>query len=179
MKMAKKFLAVALAGVLALSVLTGCGNSVNTKSVAKAMTDIDKFDGFEYKEETKLNTKAKAIAEKLADIVEELADNDTYVELTPDQKAKIMTIMTDSYKNQFVWVSATETKGNNATAQASNLFNQQTEVNTPNSNAVRTCYIGTTTVTKDGTTYRFAVMTAAAKAQTSAGGESTNQGSEE
>ena len=32
MKMAKKFLAVALAGVLALSVLTGCGNSVKSSS---------------------------------------------------------------------------------------------------------------------------------------------------
>ena len=43
MKMAKKFLAVALAGVLALSVLTGCGNSANTKSIAEAMSDI-RFD---------------------------------------------------------------------------------------------------------------------------------------
>ena len=35
MKMAKKFLAVALAGVLALSVLTGCGASVKSKDVDK------------------------------------------------------------------------------------------------------------------------------------------------
>ena len=34
MKMAKKFLAVALAGVLALSVMTGCGNSVKSKAYA-------------------------------------------------------------------------------------------------------------------------------------------------
>ena len=40
MKMAKKFLAVALAGVLALSVLTGCGNSVKSKDVAKALTKM-------------------------------------------------------------------------------------------------------------------------------------------
>ena len=39
-KVAKKFLAVALAGVLALSVLTGCGNSVKSKDVAKALTKM-------------------------------------------------------------------------------------------------------------------------------------------
>ena len=40
MKMAKKFLAVALAGVLALSVLTGCGNSVKSKDIADSLTKI-------------------------------------------------------------------------------------------------------------------------------------------
>mgnify|MGYP000717249362 CR=1 FL=1 len=40
MKMAKKFLAVALAGVLALSVLTGCGNSVKSKDIADALTKM-------------------------------------------------------------------------------------------------------------------------------------------
>ena len=35
MKMAKKFLAVALAGVLALSVLTGCANGVKSKDLDK------------------------------------------------------------------------------------------------------------------------------------------------
>ena len=39
-KMAKKFLAVALAGVLALSVLTGCGASVKSKDVADALTKM-------------------------------------------------------------------------------------------------------------------------------------------
>ena len=40
MKMAKKFLAVALAGVLALSVLTGCGASVKSKDVADSLTKM-------------------------------------------------------------------------------------------------------------------------------------------
>ena len=40
MKMAKKFLAVALAGVLALSVLTGCGNSVKSKDIADALNKM-------------------------------------------------------------------------------------------------------------------------------------------
>ena len=40
MKMAKKFLAVALAGVLALSVLTGCANGVKSKDVADALNKM-------------------------------------------------------------------------------------------------------------------------------------------
>ena len=41
MKMAKKFLAVALAGVLALSVLTGCANGVKSKDVADSLTKMN------------------------------------------------------------------------------------------------------------------------------------------
>ena len=40
MIMAKKFLAVALAGVLALSVLTGCANGVKSKDVADSLTKM-------------------------------------------------------------------------------------------------------------------------------------------
>ena len=40
MKMAKKFLAVALVGVLALSVLTGCGASVKSKDIADALNKM-------------------------------------------------------------------------------------------------------------------------------------------
>ena len=40
MKMVKKFLAVALAGVLALSVLTGCGDSVKSKDIADSLTKM-------------------------------------------------------------------------------------------------------------------------------------------
>lgn len=40
MKMAKKFLAVALAGVLALSLLTGCGKSVKSKDIADALNKM-------------------------------------------------------------------------------------------------------------------------------------------
>ena len=177
MKMAKKFLAVALAGVLALSVLTGCGNSANTKSIAEAMSDISKAAGITFKEDTKLNTKAKAIAEADNADTEALADNDEQ----KAEKEKIMAIMGDSYKEQFVWISVTETKGFNATAQAANLLGAMMEVNAPEGKEpANTRFIGTTTVTQEGTTYRVAVIAAAVKAeQTPGGGESTDQGSKE
>ena len=182
MKMAKKFLAVALAGVLALSVLTGCGDSANTKSIAEAMSDMVKAGGVTFKEDEKLNTKARAIIEKLAkaDATETvaLADNgpteieETMTEgLTPDQKKKIMTIMGESYNDQFVWINWTETKGYNATTQAYNLLHGTKNVHAPKGKRpADTWYIGTTTVTRDGTTYRFAVITNEGN---------TNQGSKE
>lgn len=179
MKMAKKFLAIALAGVLALSVLTGCGDSANTKSIAEAMSDMVKVADITVKEKSELNTKAQAIVEALAEAEPvALAEDDTEeTEEIEEIEAKIMDIMGDSYKDQFVWISGTETKGYNTTAQASNLLHGMIRINPSEDedNWAKTWYIGTTTVTKDGKTYRFAVITAAAEAQTPAGGESTEQ----
>ena len=178
MKMAKKFLAVALAGVLALSVLTGCGDSANTKSIAEAMSDMYTAEGITFKEKSELNTKAKEIVEALAKAEAEpvaLAEDDT--EETEAKKAKIMDIMGDSYNKKFVWISWTETKGYNATAQASNLLRSKIQINPSEDEGkqpAKTWYIGTTTVTKDGKTYRFAVITA--EAQASADGGNTDQG---
>ena len=177
MKMAKKFLAIALAGVLALSVLTGCGDSANTKSIAEAMSDMKKAGGITVKEDEKLNTKARAIIEKLAK-AEALAD-DVTAELDKgptDPQEAIMGIMGSSYNKQFVWINWTKTKGYNATTQAYNLLDGIKGVHAPDGKEpVDTWYIGTTTFTWDGTTYRFAVFTAAAKDQAPAGGESTEE----
>ena len=74
MKMAKKLLAVVLAGVLALSVLTGCGDAVSTKAIAEAMSDktiaeamsdASKDKGFVYEADPELNEKARQIAEMI------------------------------------------------------------------------------------------------------------------
>ena len=65
MKMAKKLLAVVLAGVLALSVLTGCGDAVSTKAIAEAMSDASKDEGFVYEADPELDEKARQIAEML------------------------------------------------------------------------------------------------------------------
>ena len=43
MKMFKKLMAVALAGVLALTVLTGCGSSVDRKEFVRYLNDNSKF----------------------------------------------------------------------------------------------------------------------------------------
>ena len=55
MKMFKKLMAVALAGVMALVVLTGCAASVNKKELVALLSDMSTFDGYkvEYKETSK------------------------------------------------------------------------------------------------------------------------------
>ena len=74
MKMAKKLLAVVLAGVLAVSLLTGCGGAVSTKAIAEAMSDktiadamsdVSKDEGFVYEADPELDEKAGQIGEMI------------------------------------------------------------------------------------------------------------------
>ena len=67
MKMAKKFLAVALAGVLALSVLTGCGNSVKSKDIADSLTKM----GVKVKQSDDVDKTAKSTLTAIEAIVNE------------------------------------------------------------------------------------------------------------
>ena len=78
MKMAKKFLAVALAGVLALSVLTGCGASVKSKDVADSLTKM----GVKVEQDKDMDKTAKSTLTAIEAIVNEStnaakADDDT------------------------------------------------------------------------------------------------------
>ena len=78
MKMAKKFLAVALAGVLALSVLTGCANGVKSKDVADSLTKM----GIKVEQSKDVDKTAKETLKAIEAIVNESvnaakADTDT------------------------------------------------------------------------------------------------------
>ena len=65
MKMAKKFLAVALAGVLALSVLTGCGDSVKSKDIADSLTKM----GFKVEQDDGVDKTAKETLKAIEAII--------------------------------------------------------------------------------------------------------------
>lgn len=65
MKMFKKLMAVALAGVMALAVLTGCGTSVNEKEVIKIFNDT-----------LKTEAAVQALAKKDVKIASVKADSD-------------------------------------------------------------------------------------------------------
>lgn len=167
MKMTKKLLAIVLAGVMALTVLTGCGNSTGTGSIADAMSDMLKAQGMTVKSDSKLNTKAQEIVTALDknglldDVIAECVEySDEYSdEEKTNFRTVVMEVMKD-YKDQFVLISVTKTKGYNTTAQAYNLWDALTPVNyIENKGESDTAYIGTTTLTKDGTGYRFAVFT--------------------
>lgn len=167
MKMAKKLLAVILAGVLALSVLTGCGGAVSTKAIAEAMSDktiaeamsdVSKDEGFVYEADPEL----RQIAEKIVEPSAAMQEGET------DIYDKIMKIMGDDYVGKYVWIAVTTTKGCDVTAQASNLLEDVDEDEDSNINSavpngtspanVRS--IGTAPITVNGVDCRFAFITA-------------------
>jgi len=88
MKMAKKFLAVALAGALALSVLTGCGNSVKSKDIADSLTKmgvkVEQDDGVD-----------KAAEETLA-AIEAIIASDTNTAAGEDDKITLDNAVNDT-----------------------------------------------------------------------------------
>ena len=163
MKMAKKLLAVVLAGVLALSVLTGCGDAVSTKAIAEVMSGVSKDDGFVYEADPKLNKKAGLIVETIGTKVGLSA---AMQEGETDIYDKIMAIMGEGYADKYVWIAATTTKGNNVTTQASNLL-EDVDIDSNINSAVaddtspaNVRSIGTAPITVNGVDYLFAVITA-------------------
>lgn len=170
MKMAKKLLAIVLAGVLAVSLLTGCGGAVSTKaiaeamsdkSIAEAMSDVSKDEGFVYEADPELNEKAGLIAGMIKTKVERYAPgNGKYI------YEEIMRIMGDDYDDKYVWIAETTTEGCNVTTQAENLLEDVDEDSNINSKVadgtspanVRS--IGTVPITENGVDYLFAVITA-------------------
>ena len=177
MKMAKKLLAVVLAGVMAVSVLTGCGDAVSTKAIAEAMSDVSKDEGFVYEADPELDEKAGQIGEMIRR-KEEGYDPGT----EPNIYRKIMKIMGEDYADKYVWIAAITTEGGNVTAQARNLLEDVDTDSNINSkvandkvandkvaNGKKTAngkkpandrYIGTVTATMNGVDCLFAVIIA-------------------
>lgn len=86
MKMFKKLMAVALAGVMALAVLTGCGSALNEKELIKQMNDQltvnsmtnSSYKGFkEFKADKEMDAKAETIAKKVAEKAKTQAEIET------------------------------------------------------------------------------------------------------
>ena len=171
MKMAKKLLAVVLAGVLALSLLTGCGGAVSTmiiageavsaETIADAMSNMSKGEGVVYQADSELDEKAGKIAKMIKTKVEGYdSGNKT------DIYDKIMKIMGDDYNDKYVWIAATTTEGGNVTTQAENLLEDVDEDSNINSavpngtSPANVRCIGTVPITENGVDYLFAVITA-------------------
>ena len=170
MKMAKKLLAVVLAGVLALSVLTGCGGAVSTKAIAEAMSDktiaeamsdVSKDEGFVYEADPELNEKARQIAEMIRTKGKGNGSGNE-----KDIYDKIMAIMGPDYADKYVWIAETTTKGCDVMTQASNLLEDVDIDSNINSkvakgkNPAKVRSIGTAPIIVNGVDYLFAVITA-------------------
>ena len=166
MKMAKKLLAVVLAGVLAVSLLTGCGGAgsaktiaeaMSDKSIAEAMSDMSE-EGVVYQADPEL----RQIAEKIVGPSDAMQEGET------DIYDKIMAIMGDDYNDKYVWIAATTTKGCDVMTQASNLLEDVDEDEDSNINSAvpngtspaKVRSIGTAPITMNGVDCRIAVITA-------------------
>lgn len=90
--MLKKVAAIALAGVLALSVLTGCGSKNSTGTVVDGLNDLAKLNDLSvtYVADSQMDEKAAAIAK----IVTEKAGNEDFSGKTLEQIYKAL------YQNQ-------------------------------------------------------------------------------
>ena len=166
MKMAKQLLAVVLAGVLAVSLLTGCGGAVSTKAIAEAMSDVSKDEGFVYEADPKLNKKAGLIVETIGTKVGLSAAMQEGGEEGDNIYKEIMNIMGSDYDNKYVWIAVTATEGGNVTAQARNLLEDVDTDSNINSavprgtSPAKVRSIGTVTATMNGVDCLFAVITA-------------------
>ena len=100
MKMFKKLMAVALAGVMALAVLTGCGTSVNEKEVIKIFNDtlkttaaLEALDKKDVKiESVKADSDMKAKAQSVAKILETDVKDDSTLNSQRVAKASLASL---------------------------------------------------------------------------------------
>lgn len=140
MKMAKKFLAVALAGVLALSVLTGCGNSVKSKDIADSLTKmgvkVEQDDGVD-----------KAAEETLA-AIEAIIASDTNTAAGEDDKITLDNAVDGHYGK--VIMDNTITDSTDAVKKALGMMATGTAAETANKeNLVRVALVNIENAKKD------------------------------
>ena len=115
MKMAKKLLAVVLAGVMAVSMLTGCA-SISSRRVADELEGMLKA----------ANDKAtvKAIDDDLANKAAKVAkDNSGALKVETTLKADVKTELTKNNKlgDSYIWIAYFATKDVNKTVKAQNI----------------------------------------------------------
>ena len=115
MKMAKKLLAVVLAGVMAVSMLTGCA-SISSRRVADELEGMLKA----------ANDKAtvKAVDDDLANKAAKVAkDNSGALKADATLKADVKTELTKNNKlgDSYIWIAYFATKDVNKTVKAQNI----------------------------------------------------------
>ena len=115
MKMAKKLLAVVLAGVMAVSMLTGCA-SISSRRVADELEDMLKI----------ANDKAtvKAVDDNLANNAAKVAkDNSGALKAETTLQTDVKTELTKNNKlgDSYIWIAYFATKDVNKTVKAQNI----------------------------------------------------------
>ena len=110
MKMAKKLLALVLTGVMAMSVLTGCGSASSRQAAGKLegmLKEVNPKATVEVGSETLANT-----------AIEDATENDT---LKTDANAKVVAALRAANKDEYVWYTYFKAEGKNKTDKAQEI----------------------------------------------------------
>ena len=115
MKMAKKLLALVLTGVMAMSVLTGCGSTASRQAAGK-------LEGMLKAANDKATV--KAVGDDLANNAAKVAkDNSGALKVETTLKADVKTELTKNNKlgDSYIWIAYFATKDVNKTVKAQNI----------------------------------------------------------
>lgn len=124
MKMFKKLMAVALAGVMALAVLTGCGSSLNEKELIKMMNDglVGTTSSVkEFKADNEMAGKAKATSTIVAEKAKKEADIKNVLASEDVKKVFVGEKDTNQYRLSYVKKATYSSKYYNAHKDSINL----------------------------------------------------------
>ena len=114
MKMAKKLLALVLTGVMAMSVLTGCGSTASSQAAGK-------LEGMLKEANSKATVEVGS--EELASKAIEVATTEKG-EFKTDAKSKIKAALKDGNNDKYVWYACFEAEGKNKTDKAQAIANE-------------------------------------------------------
>lgn len=157
MKMFKKLMAVALAGVMTLAILTGCSNY---KNMVQMMNDAAKrIDaGFTVSEDADLTKKAKTIATKLEELD---AKKLSQKELAEKSEAILKEVLGDKYAENYTMAVTKPVDAKNSfakdyyTMQNAQLLVSQLKKNLDEKHTVSKIGIATVHDATDDTDYLF------------------------
>ena len=112
MKMAKKLLALVLTGVMAMSVLTGCGSTASRQAAGKLEGMLERM-----LKEANPNATVEVGSEELANKAIEAATTDDG-KFETNAKSNIKTALKEGNDDKYVWYAYFEAEGKNKTDKA-------------------------------------------------------------
>ena len=125
MKMAKKLLALVLTGVMAMSVLTGCGSTASRQAAGKLEGMLEGM-----LKEANPNATVEVGSEELANKAIEVATTDDG-KFETNAKKNIKAALKEGNNDKYVWYAYFEAEGKNETNKAQAIANEilKTETN--------------------------------------------------
>lgn len=167
MKMFKKLMAIALAGVMALAVLTGCGSSLNEKELIKMMNDglVGTTSNVkEFKADNEMAGKAKATSTIVAEKAKKEADIKNILASEDVKKVFVGEKDTNKYSLSYVKKATYSSKYYNAHKDSINLgkiYSNSQDINSVAGYEMAkdaVVLVGFADATVDGSVYTIVVM---------------------